>query len=94
MQKRSVVSAIERPAALRLSPHCDCRPIVGRHCEFVIRRCRTSSPRGPTNLRRKEVAVKKSAVAPIVLFAALVASSAANAASYDYTAHNTYVANA
>jgi hypothetical protein len=38
--------------------------------------------------------VKKSAVAPIVLFAALVASSAANAASYDYTAHNTYVANA
>ena len=42
---------------------------------------------GPTNFPQKEVAMKKPAITPIALFAALVVSTAADAASYDYTAH-------
>jgi hypothetical protein len=62
-----------------------------RHCEFVIRRCRTTALGGPTNPHQKEVAMKKPAITSVALFAALVVGSAANAASYDYTAHYTHV---
>jgi len=35
--------------------------------------------------------MKKTAITSVALFAALVVGSAANAASYDYTAHDTHI---
>src|SRR5580693_1581345 len=45
---------------LAISSNCECRPIADRHCEFVIRCCRTTALRGPTNFLQKEVAMKRS----------------------------------
>jgi hypothetical protein len=70
---------------LAISSNCECRPIADRHCEFVIRCRRTPALRGPTNFLQKEVAMKRSTITSIALLAALVGSSAASAASYDYT---------
>jgi hypothetical protein len=45
-----------------------------------------------TNLHRKqEVAMKHSAIRHVALLAALVVSTAANAATYDYTEHYVYI---
>jgi hypothetical protein len=41
--------------------------------------------------RRQEVAMKHSAIKHVALFAALVVSTAANAANYDYTEHYDYI---
>jgi cytochrome c-type biogenesis protein CcmH/NrfG len=76
---------------LAISSNCECRPIADRHCELVIRCCRTTALRGPTNFLQKEVAMKRSTITSIALLAALVGSSAASAASYDYTPHYSYV---
>jgi len=57
---------------LAISSNCECRPIADRHCEFVIRCCRTTALRGPTNFLQKEVAMKRSTITSIALLAALV----------------------
>jgi hypothetical protein len=63
-----------------------------RHCKFVIRQFRTAGVAPPTNLhRKKEVAMKDVAIKRIAVFAALVVSSAANAATYDYTENYAYI---
>jgi hypothetical protein len=61
-------------------------------CRFVIRPFRTAGLAAATNLhRKKEVAVKYVAIKHIAVLAALVVSSAAQAASYDYTENYSYI---
>jgi hypothetical protein len=63
-----------------------------RRYQFVIPPFRTAVVAAPTNLhRQKEVAMKHVVIKRIAVVAALVVSSAANAANYDYTENYVYI---
>jgi hypothetical protein len=61
-------------------------------CRYVIHQFRTAGLAASTNLhRKKEIAMKHVAIKHTAVFAAIVVSSAANAANYDYIEHYVYI---
>ena len=91
MKKAFVVPANEGPRPLATSPHCECRS----NCRSALRICNSPLPNDgawrPDQLSSEGGRHEKAAIASIALLAAHVVSSAANAASYDYTAHYTHI---